>query len=695
MQHKAISITAWLFSIAAMAQEAPIKFKEWTVERKAVTNVGSDVCVASTTKKEKEQTWKLFVLVDASKDVAPAIYLTTDANVNVEQFTTLTDGSSVNKFLFTKDNRFDAALGAPAFWFAPQKFAQLNRQLRRDNSLKVAYKDAAGKEQRVYLSLSGSTAALTDISKKCALAKELFYPEFFDYVDALKFTPDPNFKDRGLELAWNHLDNTWAQYLEGSRLSASLKAVQTQMDPLLAAQKRYLEKSGKLTRDIESKTQAKTKLEEQNRALADERTRQSYLLDQKNNELQAANAVLQSKEEAYRPLREQIRPFESAVEDAESQVNRWANAQSAYASQIREAEQAIDSLNSSIAQTNRELDDAEDELSRLNQARIRAQADLNGFNFTHEVNTRLANDSSYQSALRNQRDAERNAGQEERELRFHEQEVRRTQQALNQCRNRRDPENKPVNCSQEEQAHRQAENERDNSQRTLRAWQERAVAYEREAEERQRGIENEVRRIHQILADRVTNLDQQIVAKQSEIRDYERQISRAQAQLPIEERRLADGRSGLNQANSERSRADRELVTAERELASFKTRTDYVRIEREYQTAANQVQTLRAAMAAIDREIQKLSTSISRNSAAIAALQSELETLLADAAKNVKELEGVEAQLNPLKAEKERLSGLLAESQRVMQESGLLYRAVLKNTLEPPAPVEAKFHSWM
>ena len=85
-------------------------------------------------------------------------------------------------------------------------------------------------------------------------------------------------------------------------------------------------------------------------------------------------------------------------------------------------------------------------------------------------------------------------------------------------------------------------------------------------------------------------------------------------------------------------------------------------------SAVDTVNALRYAMAKLDAEIQKLSTQISKNSSSITKLQSEIE---------------------------ERLGGLLAESQRVMQEQVKLYKATLKNTLLPVQLMDKTFWNWM
>jgi chromosome segregation ATPase len=687
----------FLFSIGSlMAQNTPVKFKEWSVEQKAVSGFSDNACIATTIKKEKEVTWQLSLIVDATKDLAPFAILSTDSPLNLEQITTLTDGSATQKFIFLKNSKTDSIHNLKSYWFAPTKFAQFNRQLRRDNTLKIAYKDEAGKDQRVYLSLSGSTAALSDVSKKCALNKELFYPEFFDYVDNLPELNDPNFKDKGTDLSWEHLDASWAQYLEGSRLSSELKANQAKMDPLLEAQRRYLEKSGNLNRDIQSRTQRKSDLEAQNQTLIADRSNKQNQLADRGRELEAANAQLQIKEAAYKPLREEIKSYLSAVSGARSEVNRINNLIESHNSTISDSQRQIESLNSRLRRISSDIDDEEAKLSRLRSDRVQAQSDLNSFNYDYEVRRRLNSDSQYQTALRNTKNAEDAARNEEHEHREHEADVRRLQSDLRNCEARKKPDGTPEDCSHIRQELSQAQRLEDESERKIRDYQATANYNRAIAQQREQEIENTVAAQRNELANRVTRIDREISTSESEISSLEREETRIrQSELPTQERRLSDARNGLSQASADLQRAQREQANAERELAAYKSRTDYTRIENEYVSAVDTVNALRYAMAKLDAEIQKLSTQISKNSSSITKLQSEIETLMADAAKNVKELEGVEAQLNPLKAEKERLGGLLAESQRVMQEQVKLYKATLKNTLLPVQLMDKTFWNWM
>lgn len=682
----------FFMSAAGIAQEKPQAFRDWFFERK---NLGADIgdaCLAYTDKKVDQNTWRLNIVYPSAKTLPTLVVITQqDATIDPKTIYSQTDSSRDIQKHYRSDF-LDATFPSKSYWFAPSSFANFFSYIRRGSALKVKYLQET--EKQFYFSLMGSTAATNKIAELCNNKKDFVPEAFYNYVDKLNITALPTSTDASTLGAWDSINSSWDYYLEASKHQVSLADLQKKIDPLVAKEKEYLKQAGLLTKEIENQEIAKADLQNlvvSQKAQLKKAQEDLALQDQK---LQSALIVLKDKEDIFRPVREESRPYFSAVDTAKQRVSSLNSQVASTQEQIRQIKIKIANLWDEVELTEARIRTLQQQLSQLKTDRIRANNAYLSFNVESELQRKLNSDFFYQQRLRAKDDSDREVIRKRDQLAREEAKLRDFERDLRNCQS--DPTR---DCSQFQQQVSSQQGVVNQAEQNYNSEVSNNRQLDREIATRKNQLRTETENEKQALANKVEELDIKISQHESAISQNEFKLNTLRnSDIPRAERDLSTAQNTLNSQQIQLDTAKDSLRRAEQDLASFKSRTDYDRKEREYLTADRDVQNIRNTMASLDLQIKTLQTSIAKNESRIQAITANIEKLIANLASTQTELQSTQAALAPLYKEKELLNSQLAAAQNSMREHAEDFRVSIRDIpalkhLVPKFPL--KFQDWL
>lgn len=682
-----------LLAFGAMAQEAPQVFRDWRFERKDMGEALGDVCVAYTEKKMGESLWRLSILFAPNKENPTHVVISTeDASLENEIVYSQTDSSTTIQKHY-RSKFLDLAFGNKSYWFAPSAFSNFYKYIRRASALKVKYVQET--EKQLYFSLMGSTAATNRIAELCNNKKEFVPESFYDYVDKVNVAQIPTSNGETLNNAWDNLGLAWDSYLETGVHQTALTDLQKRIDPLVARQREYLRQSGLLTADIQNQEKTKADLEAQVITQKAQFNRAQEELTAQDAKLQNALLVLKDKEDIFRPVREEGRPYFSAVDTAKQRVSSLNTQIANTQEQIRQTKLKISSLWDDASTLENRIRAQHQQLSQLKSDRIRANSAYLSYDVESEHQRKLNSDSYYVQRLRAKEASDREIPRMRSALNNAEAELRTAERELRSCQAQQPPQN----CALQERQVNLHRNEVSRRQRDLDSEVATNNRLERELAERKRALRRVVEDEKQALAKRVTDLDVSISQTESAIDQNEFRLNTLRnSDIPRAERELSSAENTLLIQQGQLDSARDNLRRSEQDLASFKARTAYDRKESEYLAADREVRSIRAAMASLDSQIRSLQSSIAKNEARIVSIAAQIEKLINQLASTQTELQNIQAALAPLMQEKEALQAQMAKAQEALKLSAEEYRVSMRDlplqkTRAPAFPL--KFHDWL
>ncbi len=679
--------------LAAVGQEVPQVFRDWRYERKDLGGILGDVCVAYTEKKLGENIWRLSILYAPNKENPTHVVLSTqDASLENSVVYSQTDSSTTIQKHYRSDF-LDLAFGNKSYWFAPSSFVNFYKYIRRGSSLKVKY--VQGTEKQLYFSLMGSTAATNRIAELCNNKKEFIPEAFYDYVDKLNVTQIPTTNGATLSNAWDDLGAAWDSYLETGVHQSALTELQKRIDPLVAKQREYLRQSGLLTTEIQNQEKTKADLEAQVVTQKAQLKKAQEDLAAQDSKLQNALVVLKNKEDIFRPVREEGRPYFSAVDTAKQRVSSLNTQIANTQEQIRQAKLKISSLWNEVSTLENRIRSQQQQLSQLKSERIRANSAYNSYNVETEHQRLLNTDAYYVQRLRAKEASDREIPRKRSALNNAEADLRNSERELRSCQAQQPPQD----CSLQEREVNQNSNEVSRLQRDYDSELATNDRLERELADRKRALRRVVEDEKQALAKRVTDLDISINETESAISQNEFRLNTLRnSDIPRAERELSSAENTLLIQQGQLDTARDNLRRSEQDLASFKARTSYDFKESEYLAADKEVRSIRAVMLSLDTQIKSLQSSITKNEARIVSIAAQIEKLINQLASTQTELQNIQAALAPLMQEKDVLQGHLAKAQEALRLSAEEFKVSVRDlTLQKTrAPVfPDKFHDWL
>ncbi|MEZ4815700.1 MAG: hypothetical protein R3A80_10915 [Bdellovibrionota bacterium] len=674
------------------AQEAPQAFRDWTFERKEMAAPLGASCVASTTKKVGELTWRLSIVYNPALENATQIVVSTD-DLSVENKVVYTQtDSSKNIQRHFRSEFLDQGVGARAFWFAPSSFVDFYSYIRRGTALKLKYVQET--EKQVLFSLMGSTAATNKISELCN-NKKAFVPEsFYNYVDKLNVSAIPADSSASVPSAWDDLGDAWDSYLETGVVQADINEVQKKIDPLVAREREYLRQSGLLNNEIQSQEKTKSDLEALVVTQKAQLKKAQEDLVSEDARLQAALIVLKEKEDVFRTAREEGRPYFNAVDSDQQRVSTLSSQVSSTKEKIRVTKIEISNLWDEVSTLESRIRSLQQQVAQLRTDRIRANNEYLSYNVEWELERKLNSDVFYQQKLRAKQSSDRDLVLKKNELNRAEASLRDLERDLRSCQNQPDRDcsalQNQVNAQRNEVSRAQQQY---NSELGQNAQLERDIASR--SNQLRRVAEDEKR----ALANKVADLDVKISQYESAISQNEFKLNTLRnSDIPREERALASAENTLVIQQGQLDTARNNLRRSEQDLAAFKVRTDYDRKERDYAAADKSVRDIRSRMAALDSQISMLKTAIARNESKITSIAANIEKLISQLAATQSELQSVQAALAPLMDQKKVLLVQLSKFQEALSASATDFRVNLRDisvqkTRMPAFP--AQFHDWL
>lgn len=650
-----------------------IVFKDWRVEDQPAA------CVAATTALLGGVKHSLEILVDKT-GVQPV-----EARIRPEADLPGLVGlkATLDKKVYNFARMASADLGRDVHWGIPRGTDELIAVLKRDLKLEASVVDGSTAPQKIVFSLRGSTAALTDLAKRCNAGKTLgataferaFLPTIVATVDVAKLTP-----------AMTDLLRTTV----GQALAAHKTSTQTQ-GAIEALTNKYLAQINELTKLKSNldrlQNQEVVKLQQRRTAAEGTITVSQQQIDALRpqiavNETKLAQANAEY-EAAYRVLEPHIPRFEQLVDavlDAQA-------IETAATKRLGEIDDGISSRQNDLSRLNRELDSvraalgpARSEASQLEAEAQRALRERQSFDERSEIQRRKHNDheiSNLERRLRDLDDVERSArsrlDQAESRLRQAEsryesinREMQSAQRTLDRAKTNREHALEAVrrckdtpgaDCSSEEAKLQYAKNEVDSARAQVDALQgdyQRAQSelsnvrsHVADAERDMRQARDEKQRVISRIDQRIDEIERMVMdhARQLEARYRDAQARADQAarrvtQLEAEARDLAQveiprAQSDLNSWQSARPGAVSDLRRAQQDVASaraardaFKAQVGWDQKEAAVEAAQAKVDGIKATLAQIDADIKKREKLIRDSQAELADVQKKMDVAL-------------------------------------------------------------------
>ncbi len=679
----------------SIAQEGPQLFRDWAFERKVIDGLG-DTCVAYTDKRTDQRVgdanWRLSIQYSVQKKRPASIFITSLDNTLVNPVIYSQTDSSQNIQKHFRSEFLDVSMGAPTYWFAPQKFNDFYRYIRRGTSLKVKYVQEV--EKQLNFSLMGSTAATNKISELCNGKKDFLPETFYSFIDQLNVSHIPPMSNASVHTGWEELGESWGFYLESGALESDVQKVQSEIDTLVAQERAYLKQEGLLSSEIEDLEKEKADLEvlivsQQNQLKS---TEQNLSLEE--SRLQASLLILNEKEIAFRPVREEARPYFVAVENAQNRIYYLKGQIDQTQEEIRKLKNDLNGFWSEASLLESRIFNQKQELAQLRQDRNQAQNKYLAYNVESEYQRKLQTDAVYQQKLSSKEQSDRDLASKKQRVEKRQQEVRQAEQDLANC------EAVPTNnCN----AYKQALREKKTQLSTAKNQYQQEVAknsqLSQDIQNRKQQLRALVQNEKQRLANVVAKLDRDISQLQVSINQNEYRLSHVRnTEIPRTERELSSVESRLGSQQNQLEIAKGTLSQAEQELASFKIRSDYDRKEREFLVADRNVKDIRISVAALEAKIDSLKEAIAKNEARVLSLNAQIEKHVSALASNQEALQEVQVELQRLREERVQLQTKLSDVQEDMKVSGESFRVnirdlpVQKNSV-PVFPPE--FRDWL
>ncbi|MEK7358530.1 MAG: hypothetical protein AAB250_18945 [Bdellovibrionota bacterium] len=703
-------------------------YKDWRVEERASAESAAGVCVAATTALLGGVKQDLEVLIDRSGARPVEMRIRPDADLP----TTVALKTTVDKkvYNFAKVASVDAA--RDVFWNIPRGTEELVAILKRDLKLEAVTVDGTATPQKVTFSLSGSSAALTDLAKRCNAGKTLgsdgferaFLPTIVATVDASKLTPSMTDLLRSTvsqaNVAWKTSNLTQskiealttkylAQINELTKLKTNLDRLQNQ--EVINLQKRRAAAEGLITTS-----------QQQIDGLRPQIAVNEAKLAQANADYEAAYRILEPHIARHDQLVDIVVDALSDESAASKRLDEIDRGTSSWSSEVNRLNNELNSVRS-------QLGGARSDAAQLDQVAQSAHRDMNSFDEQNEIRRRKSQNSEIDNLERRlrdldqiERDARNRLDQAETRLRQAEsrhsqisQQMQQAERTLDRATTNREhalqalrrcQDTAGADCSNEQAKLEFAKNEVDSARSgvdALKGDYQRAQSelsqirsHVNDAERDMRSAQQDKQNVHSRLASRIDEIervvhehknqlvsryreaqaradqaDQRVNALEAEARDI------AQVELPHAQSELNRWSAARPGAVSDLRRAQQDVANARAARDSFKQSVGWDQKEAAVSAAQGKVSSIKGTLAQIDADIKKREKQIRESQAELVDVQKKMEVALE--AIRVKQARSAEVQkaLEPYDQERAVLDQTKATSDRQFADARTAFAANL------------------
>ncbi len=417
---------------------AAVVFKKgnWQLDDSLPSDAAKGVCQASTAGKMGKAVVTLTLVVDKTGQKPLEVFLmpTTPSVGATAMFAQTKSGATFYQALLPRTGANDV------YWNIPTNTQQLISDLKAGSQLN--FRAVAGSREQLPLSLSGSTATIDEMLKRCTKSavftvqdfEAAFLPENADRFDINRITPDKAKQLRDLVAT-------------GATAFVKVRSVQKELEALDAKFAALVKERGTLQTDIDNlrhvqipnmenqKAGAQTKIDTALGEIADFEAR----LPGKQSELDRARAAAADADARLRPLVPEHNRLAGLIRGAQSRLDSARANLSSIRDGVERARADISALNNEADRLSRDLPSLQDEVRRGERGLDDARRDQRAFDAQREIRERLQNDSRVDRLRREIRQGEEKVRQARDRAQDAQNDVNRAKDALRQCRGSGDP----------------------------------------------------------------------------------------------------------------------------------------------------------------------------------------------------------------------------------------------------------------
>ncbi len=654
-----MSLMSLLASLAAQA--APVMTsKDWTLDLEPGATPQSQVCRAYVKSQIVQPgapqspinlQLELVMLGSLNGGVAPL-----EIRVRPIDSTDLLSGVVSLDRAKTQNYRFsrvaDAALQQDVLWHVPKNSESFVNYLKREMRVDMLLKDTQGQDRPVIFSLRGSSAAITELQKRCSpagLVAANFEREFIGAradFDPSRLTPalTADLRKAYAEAYRAHL----SQLQAGDQLKALNARYMRELNELTGL-RRNLDRL--TTQEMQRLTRARDAAELAIRTADQELIGLRSQVGQEETQLAQHNANYEAAYNILKPHTAEHRRLSQDVSSAHEQMRISEERLRQIDSELAEAEARYQQADRELQALRSDLSRAEDSVRLARRELSQAQSDLSAFDVQGETQRRIRSDSRLDDIERQLRGMGQRIQAQRQAVDRAEQERNEANQALGQCR-----QTAGADCSAQQTALTDA-------QRRFHEARQALEQLERNQDQLQAERQN---RVEQIRRD-VDQQRQQLLAREQEARrrvdQAEEQVSRiesrardlAQFEMPRLQSQISTLRSERPTVESQVRRSRQDLNAAQTALQQFKLAVDYDRKAAAVDEQARLVNASKARLAQIDQGIRSREQLIRQKQAELTQISSDTQKVIETI--RLKEARSLEVQqaLQPYEAEKQRL----------------------------------------
>lgn len=374
-----------------------------------------DVCTAAVSTAKQKIPFEVSVVYKTDGKTLPGIFLKLPADPqNPSPATHLVKVSSKESHPMILIHASTSAEDQDVYWYAPRRLTQLLKVIRDDNTLDILLNPKSATPTKLQVSLSGSSAALSQAAK-CLKNKPELIEEYLVLLNQSKTTSVAlSAEDNGQRLL-ETTEQGFLEFLKSKEVEAKLAALQKENDPLLQVEKKQ---SATLTSKQDALNKSTSKMTTQ---ILEAGKNQQLLADLAANLPALQQAQMQQEQVAseqlkvFAPVKAQISPLESNVSRAKQQVQQINQGISSTQSDIQQAQSFLNQLTQRLQTGEQELNQRRSQWGPVSFEAQRAEQDFRRFDVGIETQRRLQSDWTFQNLVQTQFNKDRHLEQVSRE----------------------------------------------------------------------------------------------------------------------------------------------------------------------------------------------------------------------------------------------------------------------------------------
>lgn len=688
-----LSAVAQTEPVHILTQDPHVLVKDWKAAEVTDALLQTQVCQASTTASQgpvavefsvnlpKTQQAPPYVLLKVFADPAPAAALVKMDSKNSHPLLPLTTATEPQ--------------ASTSYLYIPLDLPKLYAKIRDEVWLDLML-DPKGTPVPVRISLKGSAATLRELAKCLGTSSVVLPTEYLKLLNTAETTVSPDVTQSTTPVLFDATVKAFTAYLQGKNLQTQLAKLQKDMAALVKSEntalKAFNDVDGRMVKLVTRANDSRQKLATAQAALT---TSQDQLKQLEADKIKA-DADLAAKEALYRPLLEQLKPFNERIKVATAKRDRHATEVRRLERIISQNPGAISSRRNEQSQLTSEISSLDSQIDRLAREEDRAEDNMRRYNIEHETRQILQSDWQFRRLQDEIRDHQRNLQNAQHNERQKRQELDRARRDLDQCRRQpavsiaplpsgttvaNPPPPQPADCSAQENQFRSAEREFTQASQQVRQI-ERNMQHSRWQLDR---VEDSARSTAQREYDRLrrefdnaASATRSAENRRSNARSRHQQLSSEIQSLQSD---LSTARSNLPGQQSALDQAKLDLTEATRARDELSTQIGFADAESAYQAAVAHLANLVKSISAKKSEITKISAQIKSETTLIADLDKQIEKLRPSHTAALTKLQGIQAQLKPSRDEESRLNAEIAARKATLDLQRANYQRVRTDLL--------------